>query len=323
MKLLRLAGAVLVTAFAALGAFAQGDYPSKPIRLIVPFTAGSGTDAVARYIAEKINGGLGVTAYVENRPGASGMLGSDVVARAEPDGYTLLVAVTSHVTNPALYKEKVPYNTDRDFAPIALIATTPAILFTSARSPFKSLPEVVRYAKEHPGSLSYASSGTGNTPHLALELFKQAAGLDLTHVPYKGAAASVPDLVGGHIPLAVSLMGTFAGVYKEGRVGALAVAAKSRMASAPNVPTFSELGYPDVVASEWFGLLAPARTPGPVVARLNREVNRILALPETRDRFTNLGVDAAGGSPEQFQAFMSDAKTRWAKVIQAGNIQLP
>lgn len=314
---------VVGLAFCAPSVWAQTSFPGKEtIRIVVPWTAGSGTDVVSRYVGEQLSSAWKVPVYVENKPGASGIIGSHAVAQAKPDGHTLLVAVTSHLTNPHFFKEKVPYNTDKDFTPVILLSKTPAILWSNSGLGAKTLADVVKMAEQDPGKLVYASSGVGNTPHLTAEMFKQKAKLNITHAPYKGAAASVPDVLGGHVPLAISLMGTFQSYYKANQIRALAVASKQRMASAPEIPTFAEQGYPEVLGDEWFGVLAPAGTPADVVEKLNKEIHRILALQEAQERLIGLGMEPMGGSPAQFQAFMDEAKTRWMAVIEAGNIEI-
>jgi len=322
MKTMRHIAALALISCAA-AASADTGYPGKDsIRLVVPWTAGSGTDAVARYIGEQLSQSWKVPVIVDNRPGASGIIGTQAVAGAKPDGRTLLVAVTSHITNPHFYRGKLAYDTDKAFEPVILMTKTPAILWMGPQLNAKSLEDVVKIAKQKPGDLAYASSGVGNTPHLTAEMFKQAAGLDIKHSPYKGAAASVPDVLGGHIPLAISLMGTFQSYYKTRQVSALAVAAKTRMKMAPEIPTFAELGYPDVLGDEWFGILAPANTPPEIIDKLNKEIDRIIALPEAQDRLTTLGMEPMGGSPQDFARFMSEAKARWMDVIEKGNIKL-
>jgi len=318
-------GLILTIALACCvsSTWAQTPYPGKEtIRIVVPWTAGSGTDVVSRYIGEQLSSAWKVPVYVDNRSGASGIIGSQAVAQARPDGHTLLVAVTSHLTNPHFYKEKLPYDTDKDFTPVILLSKTPAILWANPGLGAKSLADIVAMAKREPGKLVYASSGVGNTPHLTAEMFKQAAKLDITHAPYKGAAASVPDVLGGHVPLAISLMGTFQSYYDTKQILALAVASRQRMDSAPEIPTFAEQGFPNVVGDEWFGILAPAGTPPDVVEKLNKEIQRIIALPQTQERFAGLGMEPMGGSPEQFVAFMNEAKARWMDVIKAGNIEI-
>lgn len=317
---------VLAAVLVACGistAGAQTSYPGKSaIRLVVPWTAGSATDAVSRYIGERLSESWKVSVIVDNKPGASGIIGTHNVAQSKPDGHTLLVAVTSHLTNPHFFKDKIPYDTDKDFVPVILLSKTPAILWANPGLGAKSLADVVEMARKDPGKLVYASSGVGNTPHLTAEMFKQAAdNLQITHSPYKGAAASVPDVLGGHVPLSISLMGTFQSYYQNKQILALAVASKERMSSAPEIPTFGEQGYPDVLGDEWFGVLAPAGTPPEIVEKLNKEIDRIIAQPETQERLVALGMEAGGGSPQDFQKFMDDAKTRWMGVIEAGNIQ--
>lgn len=307
----------------ALSAQSADNYPNRPIRMIVPWTAGSATDAVARHVAERLRERWNNPVIVENRSGASGIIGSEAVAKAAPDGYTLLVGVTSHLTNPFFYGSKLPYDTDKDFSPIILMSKTPAILWYNPQLPVKNLKDLIALAKKDPGKLVYASSGTGNTPHLTAELFKQSAGVDIGHAPYKGAAASVPDVLGGHVPLSISLMGTFQNHYKSGRVKALAVASPTRMSSAPEIPTFAEEGFPQVLGDEWFGLLAPSGTPPAILEKINKEVAAIIQEPATKERLEGLGMDPMGGSIKEFVDFMDAAKKRWDQVIKAGNIQMP
>ena len=319
MKFIRSACAVLAaTALAALSsmpASAQAPWPSKPIRFIVPFPAGGGTDIIARELGNKLANN-GWTVVMDNKPGSGGNLGVDYVAKSPPDGYTLVLGQTSNLAiNPTLYT-KLPYDPVKDLTPISLVASSPLVLVVAADSPFKTLADVVKEAKAKPGTLNYATSGNGTVAHLATEMFQRTAGVKLTHIPYKGAAQGVTDVIGGQVQLYMSSVTTLIGHIKNGKLRPIAVTSARRTDDLPNVPTIAESGYKGFEATTWFGLLGPAGMPKDVVARLNLETNKALKLPEMKARLDAQGADVMGSTPEQFSAYIHDEVTRWGKVVK-------
>ena len=297
------------------GASAQ-QYPTKPVRLIVPYAPGGGVDIVARALAQELTRRLGQQIIVDNRTGAGGNIGSDVVAKATPDGYTLLIASPANAVNPSLYA-KMPFNPARDLTPIALIATVPAILLASPTLPVKSIKELVALAKAKPGTLNFGSGGSGTTEHLAGEMLNSQAGISMLHIPYKGGAAVLPDLISGQVAL-FFVNQLFALPYvKAGTVKALGVASDERSAALPDVPTFAESGFADFRVSVWYGVMAPAGTPQEIVSKLNREIVAALGSTELKERLTAMSAKPLPGTPQQFGAFFADEMTRWARVVKA------
>ncbi len=291
-------------------------YPTRPIRLIVPYAPGGGVDIVARALAQELTRRLGQQVIVDNRTGAGGNIGSDVVAKATPDGYTLLIASPANAVNPSLYS-KMPFNPARDLAPVALIATTPAVLLASPALPVKTVKEFVALAKAKPGTLNFGSGGSGTTEHLAGEMLNVQAGINLQHVPYKGGAAVLPDLISGQISI-FFVNQPFALPYiKAGTVKALGVASDERSAALPDVPTLAEAGFADFRVSVWYGIMAPAGTPKEIVARLNREIVAALASPDMRERLLAMSLKPLPGTPADFAAFFAGEMTRWARVVKA------
>ena len=308
--LLALAAATLST-----GAFAQA-WPAKPIRVIVPFPPGGGTDIIARETTQKVAAATGWTFVIDNKPGAGGNLGVDAAAKAPADGYTLVLGQTSNLAiNPTLYP-KMPYDSQKDLAPIVLVANAPLVMVTSANSPFKTLADAVNAAKAKPGAINFASPGNGTVAHLTSELFQKAAAVKTQHVPYKGASQALTDVISGNVELYMSSVPTLIGQIKQGKLRALAVTSAKRVDDLPNVPTINESGYKGFDAVTWFGFLAPAATPKDVVARLNAEFNKALQLPELRKKLGDEGADPAGGTPEQFAALIKDDIARWGKVVK-------
>ena len=305
----------------ATGAFAQA-FPSKPIRLIVPFPPGGGTDIIARETSQKVAAATGWTFVIENKPGAGGNMGVDAVAKAPADGYTIVLGQTSNLAiNPSLYA-KMPYDPQKDLVPIVLVANAPLVMVTSATSQYKTLAEAVNAAKARPGAINFASPGNGTVAHLASELFQKAAGIKTQHVPYKGAAMALTDVISGNVDLYMSSVPTLLGQIKQGKLRALAVTSTKRVDDLPNVPTISESGYKGFDASTWFGMLAPARTPKDVVARLNAEFNKALQQPELRKKLGDEGADPAGGTPEQFATLIKDEALRWGKVVKESGVRI-
>src|SRR5688572_8867566 len=276
-------------------------YPAKPIRLIIPFAAGGGPDILGRMVGQKLSEHLGVQVTPDNRPGASGIIGMDIVAKSPPDGYTIGIISTGHVVNPSVYR-KMPFDTLGDLAPITLVATTSLMITVPHSLPVKSLKELVALAKRRPADLNYASSGNASAQHLATELFKRTAGIEMQHVPYKGGAPALVDLVAGQVQ--VMFCSPSAMPYiKSGRLKVLAYGGARRSPVLPEVPTIAETGYPGYEAVEWWGIYAAAKTPAALVARLNSEIGKALAAPEVRQRLAEIGFEAAPTSVEQFDKF--------------------
>lgn len=295
------------------------EYPTKPIRLIVPFEPGGGTDRVGRTIATKMSQPLKQQIIVDNRPGASTVIGSEIVARANPDGYTLLLCALPHATNPSLLK-KLPYDTLRDFSPIALTAKIPSVLLVNAKVPASSIRDLVSLSKSSAGGLNYGTPGIGTAPHLATELFKLASGLNATHIAYKGAGPQVAALLSGQIELAFATISTARAHVGSRKLRALAIASLQKSQSLPDVPTLSESGYPGFEAYAWFGLLAPAGTSARIVQTLNREANVALNLPEVRASFEADGIEAAPGTVEALDAHIRREIEKWAQTIRQARI---
>jgi tripartite-type tricarboxylate transporter receptor subunit TctC len=299
-------------------AFAQ-TYPNRPIRLIIPFASGGGSDTVGRVIANALAPGLGQSLVVENRTGAGGAIGADAVAKAAPDGYTLLLGSTSEIVHLVNVSSKVPYDPVKDFAPISLIGSVPMALTVNQAVPVSSVQDLVRLAREQPGKLSFGSGGTGTTTHLAVELFAATAGIKMNHVPYKGSGAIIPDLLNGNLQLGMPLMPAILPQAASGKVKILAVSTAKRVPQLPNVPTLQEAGIKDYDTTLWTGMLAPAATPRDIVARLNREIVAALAKPEVKDALAKQGAEPIPSTPEQFAAnIRAELKTMDALVKQAG-----
>ena len=296
-------------------AFAQA-YPAKPIHLIVPFPPGGGTDLFSRAIAGKLTETLKWTIVVDNKPGAGGNLGVDAAAKSSADGYTMVMGQTSDLAvNPTLYR-KLPYDPVKDLTPVVLVASAPIILVVADGSPYRSLADVVSAAKQKPGRLTLATPGNGTVAHLTGVMLQRAAGLELIHVPYKGAAQALPDLMGGQVDLYSSSVSSVIGQIKGGKVRAITVASAKRSPALPNVPTVAEAGYPGFDADSWYGLLMPAGTPQQIVQRVNTEVNRLLALPDLRERIGAEGGEALGGTPERFTALLKADLEKWGNAVR-------
>ncbi len=302
-------------AVAGVAALAQS-YPSKPVRLVVPFTAGGGTDIAARVVGRKLSEELGVSVVIDNRGGAGGTVGTDLVARALPDGYTLAMVSGSHTINPGLYRG-LPYDTVRAFAAITQVVLSPGVLVVHPALGARSVRELIDLARARRGELSYASAGRGTPPHLAMELLKSVTGMAFVHVPYKGSSAMIPDLLGGQISATIPSIPSVLPLVKAGRLLALAVTSRARSAAAPEVPTMIEAGVPDYEASSWYGLLAPAATPPAIIERLHRATVQSLRANDIRERLIEQGLDPVGNTPQQFAAIISEEITRWRRVIHA------
>ena len=314
--LLALAAATLST-----GALAQA-WPSKPIRVIVPFPPGGGTDLIARAVTQKVAVATNWTFVVENKPGAGGNLGVDATAKSPADGYTLVMGQTSNLAiNPSLYA-KLPYDPQKDLAPIVLVANAPLVMVTGVTTPYKTLADAVNGAKAKPGRVNFASPGNGTVAHLTSEVFQKAAGVKLQHIPYKGANQALTDVMSGQVELYMSSVPTLLGHIKQNKLRALAVTSAKRVDDLPDVPTINESGYKGFDVVTWFGILAPAGTPKDVVAKLNAEFNKALQLPDLRKKLGDEGADAAGGTPEQFAALIKDDMVRWGKVVKESGAKL-
>jgi tripartite-type tricarboxylate transporter receptor subunit TctC len=313
--LLRVAACAAVAAF-ALSGHAQAPYPTKPIRIVVPFPAGGTTDILARAVAQKLTETTGQSVVVDNRPGAGGNIGAELVAKSPPDGYTLLMGtVGTHAINASLYA-RMPYDHVKDFAPIILVAGVPNVLVINPSVPANSVQELIAYGKANPGKLNFASSGSGTSIHLAGELFKTMTGVQMTHVPYKGSAPAIADLLGGQVQLMFDNLPSALPHIKAGKLKALAVTSAQRSATLPDVPTVAESGLPGFEASSWFGLLAPAGTPKEIIARLNGEVAKWLATPEAKEKLAAQGAIAAGQPSDDFVRHIAAETTKWQKVVK-------
>lgn len=295
-------------------------YPTKPIRLIVPTAPGGGTDFTARLIGTKLAEAWGQTVVIDNRTGASGNIGVELAAKSVPDGHTLVMPITSFPVNPSLYP-KLPFNTEKDFAPIALTASAPLLLVLNPAVAAKSVGELITLAKARPGQLNYANSGSGTTAHLAGELFKRTAGVDIVGISYKGGGPAIVDLIAGSIQVYFSTIPAALQQVKAGRLRALAVTSTTRVAEIPEIPTVAENGLPGFQVIGWFGLFAPAGTPRPVVQKLNAEIVKTLKLPEIRERLSGHGLIPGGGTPEDLGRFLNEEITRWRKLIQEAGIR--
>lgn len=309
----------LVLAFAATlmsgSALAQA-WPSKPIRIVVPFPPGGGTDIIARETSERVSKATGWTFVIDNKPGAGGNLGVDNVAKSPADGYTLVLGQTSNLAiNPSLYA-KLPYDPQKDLVPVVLIAQAPLVLVTGIGTKFKTLADVTATAKAKPGEVNFASPGNGTVAHLTFEIFQKAAGIKTQHVPYKGAAQALTDVVSGTVELYMSSVPTLLGQIKQGKLRALAVTSANHVDDLPQVPTINESGYKGFDAVTWFGLLAPAGTPKDVVAKVNAEFNKALKAEELRKRLGDEGADPAGGTPDEFASLIKTEIPRWGKVVK-------
>ena len=315
---MRLLAALALAAF-ALTAHAQ--YPNRTVKLVVPFPPAGATDVVGRIVAQKLGERLGQSVVVENRPGAGGSIGSDMVAKSAPDGYTLLIATSStHSIGPVL--QKLPYDPLRDFAPITHVANVPNVLVVSPTLPVNSVQELIALAKSKPGQLNYASSGVGTIVHLNAELFKLLSGTDLVHVPYKGTALSIPDVANGSIAMLFDSLASVQPHIRAGRVRPLAVNAQTRSALMPDVPTLAEAGMPAFDRYTWFGMFAPAGTPKEIVDRVQAEVLAALKAPDLLERFAAAGAEPVGSTPAQFVERIKSDAAKWSEVIKAANVKV-
>ncbi|MBI1964728.1 MAG: tripartite tricarboxylate transporter substrate binding protein [Betaproteobacteria bacterium] len=315
MAHLFLAGVALVAA-ASAAALAQQNYPAHAIRLVVPSAPGGGTDITARIVAPKLSDYLGQQVVVENRAGAASMIGSELVARSAPDGYTLLMGISTLAINPAVYR-KVQYDALKDLAPISQVVTLSNVLVTHPSLPVENVKELIAFAKARPNQINFASAGVGSNPHLTMELFLAMTGLKMSHVPYKGSGRGIVDVLAGHVPVMTPAVPTALPYIKSGRLRALGVSGAKRSNAAPDIPTLAEAGVPGYEATQWFGILAPAATPRAIVDRWHKETVRALKAPEVRDRLVANGADPVGSTPEEFAAYLKSETIKWAKVVKA------
>lgn len=309
------ASALGLLALTPLAAQAQA-FPTKAITIVVPFSAGGTTDILARVLGQFISKDLGQPVIIDNRAGAGGNIGTQLVARAAPDGYTILMGtVGTHAINQSLYP-KLAFDPIKDFAPLTRVALVPNLLVANPAQPFKTVKELMAYAKANPGKVTFGSSGSGTSIHLSGELFKQMAGVDLQHVAYKGSAPAVNDLLGNHIAIMFDNMPSAISHVKAGKLRPLAVTTAQRSPALPDVPTVAEAGVPGYEATSWFGLLAPAKTPAPVVAKLNAAILKALADPDVKNKLLEQGAEPAGETPAQFAAFIASETVKWGKIVK-------
>jgi tripartite-type tricarboxylate transporter receptor subunit TctC len=314
--------AFVATAFTLGATVSFAQYPNKPVKIVVPFPAGGTTDILARAIGAELQKSLGQPFVIENRAGAGGNIGSDAVAKSPNDGYTLLMGtVGTHAINVSLYP-KMPYDAVKDFAPVSLVAGVPNVLIAAPSFAANSVKDVIDAAKKEPGKLTFASSGNGTSIHLSGELFKLMSGTQMTHVPYKGSSAALPDVMSGQVNIMFDNAPSAMPHIRGGKLKALAVTSATRSPALPNVPTVAEAGLPGFEASSWFGVLAPAGTPKEIVDRLSREIAKSLATPEMKERFSAQGADAVGSTPEKFSDHIKAEIDKWAKVVKASGAKV-
>ena len=295
-------------------------YPNRPVKLLVPFTPGGGTDILARVVGQKLGEALGQPVVVENRPGGNTLVATELLVQAPADGYTLLMQTNNLASNPTLYAGKLTFDTRKDLMPVSLVAGNPHVLVVHPSVPAKSLKEFIALAKAKPGTLTFASAGSGTVNHLCGELLKGLAGIDMVHVPYKGSGSVMPDLLGGHVSALFAAMPTVTGLIREGKLRALAVTTPTRFRGLPDVPTIAELGYPGYNFSSWFGVLAPAGTPAPVVARLQSEIAKALKDPGVRERLNDYEI--FGSTADEFGAFIATEIDKTARIIRTSGAKV-
>lgn len=308
-----LAGAALA-AVTSLGA-AQ-DYPTRPIRMLIPFPPGGGADIAGRVVGQKLTERLGAQVVVDNRPGASTLIATEICAKATPDGYTLLMATSNHAINPSIFAQRT-FDEIRDFTPIVLVNTSANLLAVAPQQPIKSIPDLVTQAKARPGKIDYGTGGHGTLSHLAIEMFRVRAGITITHVPYKGGVPAMLDTISGQIVMAVSSVPSMVPYTKSGRLRGIAVTSAKRASSMPEVPTIAEQGFPGYRVDYWLGIIGPAKMPPAIVDRINRETNAILKQSDVNDHFQVLGAEPAGGTPAEFLALIRREVKDWADVVKA------
>ena len=311
---------VLATACAAMFsaplACAQDKYPSKPVKIVVPYSPGGTNDVVARLLAQKLQTQTGQSFIVENKAGASSNIGADAVAKSQPDGYTLVLVTTGHTIAPSLYAS-LPYDITKDLTPISTLVTGPMLVLTNSQGPLKSMTELIVTAKAKPGQINYGSAGNGSTTHLAAELIATTAGVKFNHIPYKGSTPAMTDVMAGNADMVMDLMFSSVPFVKGGKLRAIAVTSSQRVPELPDVPTLAEVGMPGLELAVWNGLMAPAKTPKDVIAMLNTEIGKAMASPEIKERLASQGFAVLTGSPEQFSAQLKTEIDRWTKAVKA------
>jgi tripartite-type tricarboxylate transporter receptor subunit TctC len=321
MKILfRALTALAIVLGCAGGALAQG-WPNRPIRMIVPYTPGGYTDLMARLVGQKISDALGQPIIFENKPGANAIIGTDVVAKAAPDGYTFGTVIAAHAVNATL-NPKLPYDTLKDFSYVSLMSVAPLIMIAHPSLPANNVQELIALAKAKPGELNFASSGVGAAAHLTMEMFKSRTGIDMLHIPYKGTAGALQDVIGGRINVMFDVVGPLMPQVRSGLAKSIVVTAKERIPAASDVPTMAEQGVPDFVSGTWAGIIAPAGTPKEIVDRVAAEARKALADPALKDKLVEQGIVAVGSSPEEFRAFVAEEIVRWGKVITDAGIKM-
>ncbi len=316
---LRLVLIALLVSLPAFG-FAQA-WPSKPIKWVIPYPPGGITDSATRMVIQKVQEQTGWTIVVENKPGANSILGADIAARSAPDGYTFLTVIGAHAANATLYAGRLPYDVVKSFAPVSLVGIAPLVMTVTNSFPAKDMKELIAYAKANPGKVSFGSSGVGAAAHLTQELFKQVAGLDMIHVPYKGTAPALTDLMGGNLHILTDTASALMPFVRSGKIKAMASFAGKRVPGASEVPTIVESGGPAIEGSTWVLFLAPAATPREIVARMSAETARAVNSPELKARFESLGIEGVGNNPEQAAKFLDDEILKWARVIVTAGVK--
>ncbi len=301
-------------------AFAQA-YPNKPIRWVVPYTGGGITDVVTRVVTQKMQASLGQAIVVENKPGANSIIGADLVAKSAPDGYSIVTVIAAHAANATLYQGKLPFDPVKSFIPLSLAGIAPLILTANNNFPARDVKELIAYAKANPGKINFGSSGIGAAAHLTTELFKQTAGIDMVHIPYKGTAPALLGLQGNDIQILVDVPSTLMPHVRGGRIKALAMFSGKRIQGAAEVPTMAEAGGPPLESSTWVMFLAPAGTPREIVARLSQEAQKAINESDIKTRFSEIGIEPVGGTPEQASQFLADEIAKWARVITTAGVK--
>jgi tripartite-type tricarboxylate transporter receptor subunit TctC len=318
--LFRVLAALAIVLACASGALAQ-NWPNRPIRMIVPYTPGGYTDLMARLVGQKISDALGQPIIFENKPGANAIIGTDVVAKAAPDGYTFGTVIAAHAVNATL-NPKLPYDTLKDFSYVSLMSVAPLIMIAHPSLPANNVQELIALAKAKPGDLNFASSGVGAAAHLTMEMFKSRTGIDMQHIPYKGTAGALQDVIGGRINVMFDVVGPLMPQVRSGLAKSIVVTAKERIPAASDVPTMAEQGVPDFVSGTWAGIIAPAGTPKEIVDRVSAEARKALADPALKDKLVEQGIVAVGSTPEEFRSFVAEEIVRWRKVITDAGIKM-
>ncbi len=320
--------AVVALSLVCCGAFAQGTaggagqpWPTKPIKWIVPYPPGGITDSATRMVLQKVQEQTGWQIVVENKPGANSLLGADIAAKSAPDGYTFLTVIAAHAANATLYAGRMPYDPVKSFAPVSLVGIAPLIMTATNNLPAKDVKELIAYGKANPGKLSFGSSGVGAAAHLTTELFKQTVGVDMVHVPYKGTAPALQDLIGGNIQILVDTPSALMPHVKAGKIKAMGMFSANRLPAAPEVPTIAEAGGPALQSSTWVMFLAPAGVPSAIVNRMAAETAKAVASPDIKGRFEALGIEPVGNTPDQAAKFLADEIAKWSKVITAAGVK--